>query len=34
MSFKDGTRKKMSEVSVQLWENGKIIHERFFYDPR
>ena len=30
MTFKDGTRKKMSEVSVQLWENGKIIHERFF----
>lgn len=32
VTFKDGTRKKMKEVAVQTWENGKIVHEKFYYD--
>ncbi len=27
-----GHRMKMEEVAVQKWENGKIVHERFYYD--
>lgn len=34
MTFKDGKRKKMSQVSVQTWKNGKIINERFFYNSK
>lgn len=29
--FKDGNRMKMEEVSVKKWENGLIVHERFYY---
>ena len=27
-----GNRFKMEEVAVQKWENGKIVHERFYYN--
>lgn len=27
-----GNRMKMEEVAVQKWENGQIVHERFYYD--
>ena len=30
--FKDGNRIKMEEVSVKKWENGLIVHERFYYN--
>ena len=30
-SFKDGSRAKIEEVSVKKWQDGKIIHERFYY---
>ena len=33
ISFKDGKRKKSSQVAIQKWKNGKIINERFFYNP-
>ena len=31
-TFKDGNRSKMEEVSVKKWENGQIVHERFYYN--
>lgn len=33
MTFKDGKRKKTAQVSVQKWKDGKIVKERFFYNP-
>lgn len=33
MTFKDGKRRKSSQVSVQEWKDGKITKERFFYNP-
>ncbi|MGL4621552.1 MAG: SnoaL-like domain-containing protein [Waterburya sp.] len=30
---KDGHRLKIEEVGLQTWKDGKIIHERYFYDP-
>lgn len=32
VSFKDGNRVTMSEVAVQTWKDGKIVHEKFYYD--
>ncbi|SRR5690606_8518570 len=32
MTFNDGNRVKMEEVAVQKWQDGKIIHERFYYN--
>ncbi len=29
----DGSHVKQHQVSVARWRNGKIIHERFYYDP-
>lgn len=31
-SFKGIGRMQMEEVAVQQWKDGKIIHERFFYN--
>lgn len=31
-TLKDGKRKKMSEVAVQQWKDGKIVREKFYYD--
>lgn len=28
----NGQRVHMEQVSVQRWKNGKIVHERFYYD--
>jgi ketosteroid isomerase-like protein len=28
----EGTRLRMEQVALQTWENGKIVHERFYYD--
>lgn len=32
VTFQDGNRIRMEEVAVQKWENGKIVHERFYYN--
>ncbi|MEM9325935.1 MAG: nuclear transport factor 2 family protein [Bacteroidota bacterium] len=31
VTFKDGNRVQMDQVGVQKWENGHIVHERFYY---
>jgi len=33
LTFKDGKRKKSAQVAVQEWKDGKIVRERFFYNP-
>jgi ketosteroid isomerase-like protein len=30
----DGTTAHMEEVAWQRWQDGKVVEERFFYDPR
>lgn len=30
LKFKDGNRKRIEEVAVQNWKNGKIIRENFY----
>lgn len=32
ITFKGGTNAKMSQVAVRKWKNGKVVHERFFYN--
>ena len=32
LTFKGGHREKMNQVAVRKWKNGKIAHERFFYN--
>ncbi len=32
VTFKGGHRVKMNQVAVRKWKNGKIVHERFFYN--
>ena len=32
ISFKNGFRMKSSQVAVRKWKNGKVVHERFFYN--
>jgi ketosteroid isomerase-like protein len=32
ISFKNGMRVKSSQVAVRKWKNGKVAHERFFYN--
>jgi ketosteroid isomerase-like protein len=32
MTFKGGNRVKMTQVSARRWQNGKVIHERFYYN--
>ena len=29
----DGYRIRIEEVGLQTWRNGRIVHERYFYDP-
>lgn len=31
IEFTDGRRFRMEEVAVQRWEDGKVVHERFYY---
>lgn len=33
VSFKNGQRMKIEEVSVKKWEGDHIVHERFYYNP-
>ncbi|MBV9613620.1 MAG: nuclear transport factor 2 family protein [Acidobacteriaceae bacterium] len=30
---REGKKHRLDEVAYQLWERGKIIRERFYYDP-
>jgi ketosteroid isomerase-like protein len=32
ISFKNGARVKMEEVARRRWKDGKIVHERFYYN--
>lgn len=32
ITFKGNHRMKMEEVGIQKWQDGKIIHERFYYN--
>jgi ketosteroid isomerase-like protein len=32
VTFKNGYRMKMAQVAVRKWKEGKVIHERFFYN--
>ena len=32
MTMKGGTRKKLVQVAVRRWQDGQVIHERFYYD--
>ena len=32
VTFQDGSRKKLEEVSVKQWKDGLVIHERFYYN--
>ena len=32
LTFKDGNRVKMEQVSVQRWQGDQIINERFYYN--
>lgn len=32
VTFQDGNRMKIEEVSVKKWEGDQIVHERFYYN--
>ncbi len=32
MTLKDGKRLHLSEVAARRWKNGKVVHERCYYD--
>lgn len=32
VTFQGGQRVNMEQVAVQKWEDGQIVHERFYYD--
>jgi ketosteroid isomerase-like protein len=32
MTFQDGSRKKLQQVAVRRWQEGQVVHERFYYD--
>ena len=32
ITFKGGNRVNMEQVAVQQWEQGQIVHERFYYN--
>ncbi len=32
LTFQDGNRVQMEQVGVQRWENGQIVHEKFYYE--
>jgi len=33
MTTNDGHRIQIEEIGLQTWKDGRIIHERYFYDP-
>ncbi|MCG8455763.1 MAG: nuclear transport factor 2 family protein [Holophagales bacterium] len=32
ITFQDGSRKRLEQVAVRKWRDGKVVHERFYYD--
>ena len=32
ITFQDGNRARLEQVAVRRWKNGKVVHERFYYD--
>ena len=32
VTFKNGHRYRLAQVAVRKWKDGKVIHERFFYN--
>jgi len=32
VTFKNGYRYKLAQVAVRKWKDGKVVHERFFYN--
>ncbi len=32
VTFKDGNRMKIEEVSVKKWQGDQVVHERFYYN--
>ena len=32
MTMKGGVRKNLTQVAVRRWQDGQVIHERFYYD--
>lgn len=32
ITFKNGYRAAMNQIAVRKWKDGKIVHERFFYN--
>ncbi len=33
VTFKDGSRMKNHQVAARQWKDGKVVHERFYYQP-
>ena len=33
VTYKNGKRHQMNEVAVRQWRNGKVVFERFYWDP-
>ena len=33
VTYKNGQRHQMNEVAVRQWQDGKVIFERFYWDP-
>lgn len=33
LQFKDGRKVALTEVSARRWKHGKVVHERFYYNP-
>jgi ketosteroid isomerase-like protein len=33
MTYAPGRTMRLDEIACQVWENGKIVKERFYYDP-
>lgn len=33
VTFKNGPRVAMKQVAARQWKNGKVVHERFYYNP-
>ena len=33
VTFKNGHRAALKQVAARQWKNGKIVHERFYYNP-
>jgi hypothetical protein len=32
LTFKGGNRMAMEQTAIQTWQNGQIVHERFYYN--